>query len=143
MENNNVILGFLKDFSPSLIGIVALIISYKSISLQVRKNSKAQWINEFRKEVSTYMNLLIEFQDKLSLEVLSNINKMTITIELYLDNNETEHKILSLTLDEMGKMLALGKSTRTFDREKFHLLFVKIGKLSKIVIAKEKEKHDI
>ena len=67
------IIEIVKDLSPTIIGVAALIISSRNITRQIRKSSKNQWIETFRANIVKFYSSYYEFDLELNLQNLTHI----------------------------------------------------------------------
>lgn len=87
----------IQDFFP-LIGTLATVVTgYKLISVQVRKNRRAKWIEDFRKEIAILIPLFNRIQD--SNDLNQAFNSMLL-INMYLDEKKSEHQRLINLMSE-------------------------------------------
>lgn len=102
----------LKDYLPAIIGVSALIISIyttkmqirnqtQNISIQISKNKKSEWLDEFRKEVAKLLGLAATNASNLN-SVMGEANNSLLLITLYLDDKIIVHKKLD---DELNLFL--------------------------------------
>jgi len=45
----------LKDYFPLIGTVITVITGYYLITVQIRKNRRAKWIDDFRKEIATFL----------------------------------------------------------------------------------------
>lgn len=123
-----------KDIIQSIIMVVALWISYRSISIQVKKNRKDLWIQDFRKEMARFLSLTMSVTGK-NLEQLSEIAHCGMMLRMYLNLKEKQHKKLFDVISKTTTHIM----ENPLDTEEYKINMVEILKLSDEIIHKEQE----
>jgi hypothetical protein len=89
---------YIKILTPVILGLVALFTTYFSITLQINKNRRVKWIDDFRNHVAEYLTILITVNNAQikNEEVLRPIRKTNFLIHLYLNLKDSAHLALSM-----------------------------------------------
>lgn len=129
---------YIKVLGPVILGIVALFTTYYSITLQINKNRRVKWIDDFRNHVAEYLTLLITVKNAQlkNEEVLRPIRKTNFLIRLYLDLKDSDHLALSIEMEEIAYILG----NVPFDTKNFEQHHTNISIIAREIVEKETNK---
>src|SRR5690349_2724002 len=78
-----------KDFIAPAVGllgtIVVVFMGYYGISVQIHKNRRAKWIEDFRKEVTQFLKIAAELNYEFTPQKLHELAGVITSLFLYLD----------------------------------------------------------
>lgn len=128
----------LKEFLPLIGTATVALIGYFGISVQINKNRKAKWIEDFRKEVANFLSIGTRIHANSTREELTEISNSAMFIQMLLDSRDFEHRQV---IESVGEMLILlmGKNDKE-QMEEQPKLFKLIFEAAQTVIAKEQAK---
>lgn len=96
----------LKDFLPLIGTIITVIAGYTLISVQVNKNRRAKWIDDFRKEVANFMVITISINKAFSVEKAYDLLRVISVLILFLfDSKQPPRRELVSKLREIQTMI--------------------------------------
>lgn len=129
----------LKDFIPLIGTAIVTLMGYYGISVQVRKNRRAKWIEDFRREVSKMPSLILRLQDKNDLQ---EIFYSIVLINMFLDAKNKKHDALIRLIAETQQLIML-KANPNYYLEVLPDLILrsyKIIDMAKDIVADEQRK---
>ncbi|MBC7381987.1 MAG: hypothetical protein H7296_03215 [Bacteroidia bacterium] len=97
----------IKDFFPFIQTALTLFIGYIVISIQIRKNSKSRWIEDFRKEVAKLHSLIHLLKNCRKDEDIAKFIETTTMILLMIDRSDCSHTNYIKLLSEVQTFILL------------------------------------
>lgn len=130
----------LKDFLPLIGTILTVFAGYMFLTVQVRKNRRAKWIEDFRREAGHIIWLLQQY--KYCEEMYDNASEAfrkwdeiiatAVLIQLFLDRRIKTHEVL---YTELSKIRYDDVEFSEYSPDLVH-----IGKLIEIILSEEQAK---
>lgn len=134
-----------KDFLPFLGMIITIFLGYYGISIQIRKNRKERWVDEFRKVVSEFISILEINAPELHTK-MEEIIKCNNHMGLYLDPLNPTHQELAIAsqdyLEYVLKFPNNKKTTEPLNWEQVRLLLNAVKTKANKVLITELEKNN-
>jgi phosphorylcholine metabolism protein LicD len=131
-----------KDFIPLIGTLLTVIMGYRLISVQINKNRKAKWIDDFRKEIANFFSLAVSMNKEFSVEKGYQMLNCTSVLLLYLfDSKEYPRRELVKKIREFQSMsMKKGNVETVEDVEMFGQKLGEIMKLASETILIEQNK---
>lgn len=131
-----------KELVPLIGTLITVICGYRLISVQINKNRRAKWIDDFRREIASFFAIATDTNRDFTIEKGYQLLSSTSLLILYLfDTNEKKRRELVDKLKEF-QIYAINKGT-VFGKEEVELFadkLVKIMTLASEVILIEQRK---
>lgn len=136
-----------KDFFPLIGTIITVLTGYLLISVQIRKNRRSKWIEDFRKESAKVVTLFIELNLSYSKgegeivilernKIVLELTNSTVIIGLYLSENNDLHNELRDKLSSVLQSLDPTSETKMKVSDELS----NIATLAKRILDEEQEK---
>jgi phosphoribosylanthranilate isomerase len=131
-----------KDFIPLIGTLVTVIVGYRLISVQIHKNRRAKWIDDFRREIANFFTLATSVNKEFHIDKAYQLLNSTSLLTLYLfDSKQPPRMELVETLREFQEMSILkGTVQSKEDVEKFGKKLAKVMSLATTIILIEQRK---
>lgn len=108
----------IKEFLPLVGTLITVLTGYALISIQINKNRRVTWLNEFRKEVANTLNLLANlvgnqnmegetaYPSETRMKIWSNLSLSYSIIELYLNLENEKHRDFLKNLNNTRELIS-------------------------------------
>ncbi|MGV8964560.1 MAG: hypothetical protein ACOH2V_14430 [Candidatus Saccharimonadaceae bacterium] len=127
-----------KDYIQILALIATIITSNWIVSRQIKKNKKSGWIEDFRKEVATFLACGFSITTNPPKEELLNVVKSSTLLLLLLDADDEKQKNL---INKIARTtIILSKDYTVANLDDFQKKFNEIISLAKVIIFEQTKK---
>lgn len=137
------LLDFIKNISPTIVGIVALFVADKHISKQARLSIKIQWLESFRnntvKLLTKHYNFLRSYkypEQTYSLDAYTELLEQISLLRILLKENDIEQNELKNELNDLISLIKATELNMTKIGNKVGMIYNKCEK----ILAKQEDK---
>ncbi len=110
-----------KDFLPLIGTLITVVMGYRLISVQINKNRKAKWIDDFRKEIANFFTLATAVNKSFSVDRAYQLVNCTSVLILYLfDSKQPPRREL---VDKLTDFQATAINHKQVETEEDMLMF--------------------
>jgi hypothetical protein len=131
-----------KDFLPLIGTLVTVIMGYRLVSVQINKNRRAKWIDDFRKEVANFFTIITSLNKEFSIDksylLLTSVS--TLILYLYDSKQPPRRELIEKLRDIQSFVLENKDSIKLEDAEVFGNKLKDVMSLATQVILIEQRK---
>ena len=127
-----------KDFLPLIGTIIVVSTGYIGITVQVNKNRRSRWIEDFREAIAKYTSVSIFMFPTNTQETRKEAANVNYLIQMLLDYDNAKHKQLAELLNKLNSKLT--KISSPEDVEFLSDSLTEIFALSTEIVKEEKSK---